>query len=139
MRVKADPRCYGIIYGKNRRFGWSSICNSEMIESGTTSENKELGLISKTGEDGRKMFSRLVRTFKKLPPFFLPLWDGTSTPKKELVLSAPTRKKKKEEDIEDFEEGLDTLIKYHSTVLNAMDGDKIFRSAIDEADKESVL
>lgn len=132
---KADPRCYGIIYGKNRRFGWSSICNNEHIESGSTHENKELGLISKTGEDGRKMFSRLVRTFKKLPVFFRPVWDGTTTPKKELLLSEPSRKKKREEEDIDIEEGLDTLIKYHSTVLNAMDGDKIFRSAIDEAAK----
>lgn len=132
---KADPRCYGMIYGKNRRFGWSSLCNNEHIESGTTNENKELGLISKTGEDGRKLFSRLIRTFKKLPPFFMPVWDGTTTPKKELLLSEPSRKKKSEEDESDFEEGLDTLIKYHSTVLNAMDGDKIFRSSIDEAAK----
>lgn len=132
---KADPRCYGIIYGKNRRFGWSSICNSENIDAGTSNENKEIGIISKAGEDGRKMFSRLVRTFKKLPAFFKPVWDGTTTPKKELLLSEPSRKKKREEDENDFEEGLDTLIKYHSTVLNAMDGDKIFRSAIDEAAK----
>lgn len=132
---KADPRCYGMIYGKNRRFGWSSICNNELIESGTTHENKELGIISKTGEDGRKMFSRLIRTFKKLPAFFLPVWDGTTTPKKELLLSEPSRKKKREEEDINIEEGLDTLIKYHSTVLNAMDGDKIFRSAIDEASK----
>jgi len=133
---KADPRCYGIIYGKNRRFGWSSICNSENIDSGTTNENKEIGIISKTGEDGRKMFSRLVRTFKKLPAFFQPVWDGTTTPKKELLLSEPSRRKKRDDDDDDdFDEGLDTLIKYHSTVLNAMDGDKIFRSAIDEAAK----
>lgn len=132
---KADPRCYGIIYGKNRRFGWSSICNSENIDAGTSHENKEIGIISKTGEDGRKMFSRLVRTFKKLPAFFQPVWDGTTTPKKELLLSEPSRKKRRNEDDSDFSEGLDTLIKYHSTVLNAMDGDKIFRSAIDEAAK----
>lgn len=129
---KADKRCYGICYVKNRRFGWSSICNNELVESGTSNENKELGIISKTGEDGRKMFSKLVRTFKKLPSFFMPVWDGTTTPKKELLLSEPSRKKKSVEDEKTLDEGLDTLIRYHSTVLNAMDGDKIFRSAIDE-------
>lgn len=129
---KADKRCYGIIYGKNRRFGWSSICNSENIDAGTSNEDKEIGIISKTGDDARKMFSRLVRTFKKLPPFFQPVWDGTTTPKKELLLSEPSRKKKRDEVESDFDEGLDTLIRWHSTVLNAMDGDKIFRSSIDE-------
>lgn len=132
---KADKRCYGIIYGKNRRFGWSSMCNSESIDAGTSNENKEIGIISKTGDDARKMFSKLVRTFKKLPCFFQPVWDGSTTPKKELLLSEPSRKKKREEDDSDFEEGLDTLIRWHSTVLNAMDGDKIFRSSLDETAK----
>lgn len=128
---KADQRCYGIIYVKNRRFGWSSICNAEQIDSGTLAENKELGIISKTREDGRKMFGRLVRAFKKLPPFFMPSVDGNTTPKQELILSEPSRKRKQGEKRE-LEEGLDTTIRFHSTVLNAMDGDKIYRSSIDE-------
>lgn len=132
---KADERCYGIDFVKPRRYGWSSICNCEQIDAGTTNENKELGIISKTGEDARKMFNRLVRTFKKLPAFFMPVWDGTTTPKKELLFSEPTRKKRRDDEESSIEEGLDTYIRWHSTVMNAMDGDKIFRSSIDEAGK----
>lgn len=133
---KADERCYGICNVKNRRFGWTSITNAEQIESGTTNEDKELGIISKTGKDAKKNFSKLVRTFKKLPAFFMPVWDGTTTPKTELIFTEPTRKKRKDDtDIVEFEEGLDTLIAWHNTVINAMDGDKVFRSAIDEAGK----
>ena len=131
----ADQRCYGINYVKNRRFGWSSICNSELIDSGTTNEDKELGIISKTGKDAKKMFTKLVRTFKKLPAFFMPVWDGTTTPKTELIFAEPSRKKRKEDDISEMEEGLDTVIAWHNTVINAMDGDKVFRSAIDESAK----
>ena len=133
--AKADPRSYGICYVKNRRFGWSSICNGELIDSGTANEDKELGIISKTGDDGRKMFQKLVRAFKKLPAFFMPVFDGNTSPKRELLLSEPSRKKRQDDDPNSMQEGLDTLIRYHSTVLNAMDGDKIFRSAIDEAGK----
>ncbi|SED10612.1 hypothetical protein SAMN04489761_4293 [Tenacibaculum sp. MAR_2009_124] len=132
---KADPRCYGIDYVKNRRFGWTSLCNSEGINLGTSNENKEIGIISKTGKDSRKNFGKLVRTFKKLPAFFKPSWDGSTTPKKELVLTEPTRKKKLGDDEDDFEEGLDTTIEWHNTVLNSMDGDKIFLSLIDEGGK----
>jgi hypothetical protein len=132
---KADYRSYGICYVKNRRFGWSTICNAELLLSGTTNEDKDLGIISKEGGDAKKLFNRLVRTFKKLPPFHMPVWDGTTTPKTELVFSEPTRKKKREESEDDFEEGLDTTIRHHTTTLNAMDGDAIFRSALDEVGK----
>lgn len=132
---KADYRCYGICYVKNRRFGWSSICNAELLMSGTTSDDKELGIISKSGTDARKMFKRLIRTFKKLPSFFTPVWDGTTTPKKELLLSEPTRKKKIDEEEAEIEEGLDTSITWFATTLNSMDGDPVYRSALDEVGK----
>ncbi len=132
---KADSRCYGIIYVKNRRFGWTSICNSEHIEAGTTNEEKNLGMISKAGDDARDNFRRLVSVFKKLPPFFMPVWDGTTTPKTQLVFSEPNRKKRREEDSSVREEGLGTIIKWANTVLNALDGGKIFRSSLDETAK----
>lgn len=131
---KVDQRSFGICYVKNRRFGWSSLSISELLESGIITAEKELGIISKTGEDGRKMFGKLVRAFKKLPCFFMPEWDGTSTPKKELILSKPTRKRSKNY-VADDDDGLDTTIRYFNTAINAMDGDKMFRSAIDEAGK----
>lgn len=135
---KADPRSYGICYVKNRRFGWSSICNGELIDAGTQTMNSLCGIISKTGEDARNMFGRLVRAFKKLPSFFTPVWDGTSNPKKELNLTEPTRKRSTKSAMlkkRDEEEGLDTTIRFYATVLNAMDGERVFRSAIDEGGK----
>lgn len=132
---KADYRSYGICYVKNRRFGWSTICNAELLYSGSMTEDKDLGIISKEGSDAKKLFNRLVRTFKKLPPFFMPVWDGTTTPKSELVFSEPNRKKSRDEDEIGLEEGLDTIIRHYTTTLNAMDGDAIFRSALDEVGK----
>lgn len=135
---KADPRCYGICYVKNRRFGWSSLCIGELTESGTQIMNSLLGIISKTGEDARNMFGRLVRGFKKIPCFFTPIWDGTSTPKKELNLTEPTTKRSTKKGMlkkQAEEEGLDTTIRFYATVLNSMDGERVFRSAIDEGGK----
>ena len=132
---KLDFRSYGICYVKNRRFGWSSICNAELLLAGTTNENKELGIISQTGGDARKLFGRLIRTFKKLPPFFMPTYDGSTTPKKELLLSKPSRKRRMDEDDDEMEDGLDTSIAYFATTLNSMDGDPVFRSALDEVGK----
>lgn len=131
---KADPRCYGICYVKNRRFGWTSEAVGELLDSGTVVENKLLGIMSKTREDGKSVFSKLVMAFKRLPCFYLPIWDGTTTPKSELLLSVPTKKRAKNDDIR-IDEGLNTRITFYSTVLNAMDGEKVFRSVLDESGK----
>lgn len=134
---KADNRCYGMDYVKNRRFGASALGENELLKSATENENKILGMISKKGTDAKKIFNRLVRAFKRLPFFLQPVFDGTTTPKTELVFSEPTKKRKSGEKI-DSGEGLDTVISWHNTEMNAMDGEKIFRSLIDEAGKYPV-
>jgi hypothetical protein len=131
---KADYRSYGYIYVKNRRFGASALGNGEILESGTINEDKILGMISKKGDDARKIFNRLIKAFKRLPCYFKPVWDGTSTPKKELILSEPTKKRRAGE-LKKESDGLDTVIGWHTTELNAMDGEKIYRSLLDEAGK----
>jgi len=131
---KADERCYGMNYVKNRRFGWSALCFCELLEAGTRIENKLLGMISKRGGDAKKIFNRMVRSFKRLPYFFKPEVDGTSNPKSELIFAEQSTRRKKGEEIKEGE-GLDTSITWHNTDLNAMDGDEIYRSMIDEAAK----
>ena len=134
---KADERSYGICYVKNRRFGWSALCLAEMLNAGTVVENKKIGLISKTGDDAQELFDRMVYSFKTMPFFFMPIWDGTTTPKKELSFSEPTKKRKSGDKVKtkDTDDGLNTKIKWHATVLNKMDGGKVYRSAIDECGK----
>ncbi len=131
---KADERCYGIIYLKNRRFGWSALCNNEKLEIGTRVENKLLGMISKKGSDAKKLFKRLVTAFKRLPEFFKPEVDGQTTPKTELVFSEPSKKRSKDEKITEGE-GLETTISWANTEGNAFDGDKMFRISGDETGK----
>lgn len=131
---KADYRSYGIIYLKNRRFGWSALCNNEKLEVGSRTENKLLGMISKKGNDAKKLFKRLVTAFKRLPPFFQPEVDGNTTPKTELIFSEASKKRKAGEDITEGE-GLDTVISWANTEGNAFDGDKMFRVSCDECGK----
>lgn len=131
---KADERCYGMQYVKNRRFGATLLGIFEFLESGTITSNKILGMISKKGKDAKKIFTRLVRAFKRLPPFFMPETDGNTTPKTELIFAKPSRKKTKGETMA-AEESLETEISWHNTEANAMDGEKIFRSLLDESGK----
>lgn len=131
---KADHRCYGIIHLKNRRAGWSALCNNEKLEVGSRTENKLLGMISKKGNDAKKLFKRLVTAFKRLPPFFQPEVDGNTTPKTELIFSEASKKRKTGEKITEGE-GLDTVISWANTEGNAFDGDKMFRVSVDECAK----
>lgn len=131
---KADQRCFGICFVKPRRFGWSALGHTELLEAGTLAENKLLGMMSKKGTDAKKIFNRMVRAFKRLPPFFMPEVDGTTTPKTELIFSEPSTKRSKNQKIE-AGRGLDSSITWHNTEINAMDGDEIFRSLLDEVGK----
>lgn len=130
---KADERSFGMQYVKNRRIGASFLSIVELLESGTINEDKILGIVSKKGDDSRKIFNRLIKGFKRLPCFFQPLWDGTNTPKKELILDVPTKRRAKNEVISD--DGLGSSISWHNTEINAMDGEAIFRSLLDESGK----
>jgi hypothetical protein len=130
---KADYRCFGMQYVKNRRIGASYLAVVELLESGTINEDKLLGIISKTGKDSSNIFKRLIKGFKRLPCFFQPLWDGTNAPKKELILDVPTKRRAKNEVVSD--DGLGSNISWHNTAINAMDGDAIFRSLLDESGK----
>jgi hypothetical protein len=131
---KADERSYGMDYVKNRRFGASFMGIIEHLEASTIAEDKILGMISKKGADVKKIFRRLVKCFKRLPCFFMPIWDGTNTPKTELVLDEPTKRRKTGEKVTEGD-GLGTVISWHNTEINAMDGEEIYRSLIDEAGK----
>ncbi len=131
---KADPRCFGMQYVKNRRMGASLMALFEISNSATNHEDKLLGLISKKGDDAGKIFGRFVKGFKRLPSFFRPVWDGTNNPKKKLNLEEATKRKSVGDSVA-MGNGLGTMVEWHNTEGNAMDGDAIFRSLIDEAGK----
>jgi len=57
---KADKRCYGICYLKNRRSGFSFMSSSEAVNLATISSDCRYGILSKTGSDAKKMFTDKV-------------------------------------------------------------------------------
>jgi hypothetical protein len=137
---KADKRCYGQIYLKIRRSGFSFMGASESNNVGTLSENSRIGILSKTGPDAKKMFTgKVVPIFKRYPFFFKPVQEGMDTPKTELSFSVPASKitkKNMADDIEDDEvTGLDTSIDWKNTDDNSYDGEKLLLLIHDESAK----
>lgn len=136
---KADDRCYGMIYLKIRRSGFSFMLSSESVNIGTSIKKGRVGLLSKTGSDAKKMFTdKVVPISIGYPFFFKPIQDGMDKPKTELSYRVPASKitKKNMYDIEESDvEGLDTTIDWKNTDDNSYDGEKLQLLGHDESAK----
>ena len=79
---KADSRCYGMCYLKNRRSGFSFMASSEAVNMATISSDSRFGILSKSGADAKKMFTdKVVPISVNYPFFFKPIQDGMDRPK----------------------------------------------------------
>ena len=133
---KVDVRSLGMIYGKNRRSGASTMGGSECNNVGTSVEEGFLGIMSKTNRDSVSFLNKMViRPFKKLPWFFKPATSGTSSATSGLVFREPAKKMSSKNTVMTAEGGLDTSIKQFSTSINSMDGERVDFMVLDEAGK----
>ena len=137
---KADIRCYGMCYLKNRRSGFSFMSSSESVNQATMSSDARFGILSKSGADAKKMFTdKVVPISINSPFFFKPIQDGMDRPKTELAYRVPASKltrRKLNEGVEEIElDGLDTTIDWKNTGDNSYDGEKLRLLVHDESGK----
>jgi len=137
---KADTRCYGMCYLKNRRSGFSFMASGEVVNLATISSDSRYGILSKTGPDAKKMFTdKVVPISVNYPFFFKPIQDGMDRPKTELAYRVPASKftrRKIEMGMEAAElQGLDTTIDWKNTGDNSYDGEKLKLLVHDESGK----
>mgnify|MGYP000908088968 FL=1 len=137
---KADKRCYGMCYLKNRRSGFSFMSSAETVNLATLASDSRFGILSKTGSDAKKMFTdKVVPISINYPFFFKPIQDGMDRPKSELAYRVPaskfTRKKMSATDGLEEIEGLDTTIDWKNTGDNSYDGEKLALLVHDESGK----
>jgi len=138
---KADNRCFGMCYLKNRRSGFSFMSSAELVNQATISSDARFGILSKSGADAKKMFTdKVVPISLNYPFFFKPIQDGMDRPKTELAYRVPaskiTRKSvdKVSKDKSELQ-GLDTTIDWKNTGDNSYDGEKLKLLAHDESGK----
>ncbi len=137
---KADERCYGMSYLKNRRSGFSFMASGETVNMATISSDARFGILSKSGADAKKMFTdKVVPISINYPFFFKPIQDGMDRPKTELAYRVPasrlTRKKLNDGETQKELEGLDTTIDWKNTGDNSYDGEKLKLLVHDESGK----
>jgi len=137
---KADQRCYGICYLKNRRSGFSFMASGEVINLATISSDSRYGILSKTGQDAKKMFTdKVVPISVNYPFFFKPIQDGMDRPKTELAYRVPASKFTRRSieagnEVADLQ-GLDTTVDWKNTGDNSYDGEKLKLLVHDESGK----
>jgi len=137
---KADERCYGMCYLKNRRSGFSFMSSAETVNLATISSDARYGILSKSGADAKKMFTdKVVPISVNYPFFFKPIQDGMDRPKSELAYRVPaskfTRKKITANEKQEELVGLDTTIDWKNTGDNSYDGEKLNLLVHDESGK----
>jgi len=137
---KADKRCYGMCYLKNRRSGFSFMSSAETVNLATISSDSRYGILSKSGADAKKMFTdKVVPISINYPFFFKPIQDGMDRPKSELAYRVPaskfTRRKITANEKEEELVGLDTTIDWKNTGDNSYDGEKLNLLVHDESGK----
>jgi hypothetical protein len=137
---KADPRCYGMCYLKNRRSGFSFMSSAELVNQATISSDSRFGILSKSGADAKTMFTdKVVPISINYPFFFKPIQDGMDRPKTELAYRVPAskftrRKLDANENVQELD-GLDTTIDWKNTGDNSYDGEKLKLLVHDESGK----
>jgi len=136
---KADNRCFGMVYLKIRRSGFSFMSSSEGVNTATLAKDARVGILSKTGADAKKMFTdKVVPISSNYPFFFKPIQDGMDKPKTELAYRVPASKitkKNMHELDQDLIDGLDTTIDWKNTDDNSYDGEKLLLLLHDESGK----
>ena len=137
MACEVDPRCYGQVYVKCRRSGYTNMCSSILVDEATQVKEKLLGIMSKTGDDAQDavFMSKVLPIFRSYPFFFKPIQDGTTNPRVELAFREPSKRITKNNKTSQVGEALDTIINWKNTTNNAYDGSKTHILFLDEAGK----
>jgi len=127
---------YGFNYPKHRREGatYKAECINYEIISRTLGAFG--GIQSMNDTQSRKCFLRhLVAPWKKLPFFFKPSYEGSTSPKTELSFSPPSKRLSSRGSLSMSELGLESGINYEVADPSAYDGDKLYFHHDDEVGK----
>jgi len=118
------------------------MSSAEIVNLATISSDSRFGVLSKSGQDAKKMFTdKVVPISVNYPFFFKPIQDGMDRPKTELAYRVPaskfTRRRldSKDRSKQEALEGLDTTIDWKNTGDNAYDGEKLKLLVHDESGK----
>ena len=128
----------GFNYPKYRREG--ATYKAELINFCVVTEKMAAwgGIQSMNETQARKCFLKhLVAPWKKLPFFFKPNYEGSTSPKSELSFSPPAKRLSSKGSLVSSEVGLESKVDFAPADEGAYDGDKLYFHHDDEVGKLS--
>lgn len=121
-------QCLGLLYLANRREGKTYKAGCILYDRTSSADEKEGTIQSKTEADAKKVYRKIINSWKRLPDFFRPQCDGDVA--KELRFS-----KKSTSSDYDEEYPLDSYFDYMDSGIYAVDGRELYTYIVDEFGK----
>lgn len=137
--IVEDPNAIGMIEVRKRRDGKSFFAGCMLYEClSRTKATIEGGIISYNKDSASEFFQKtMVSPFKKLPSFFIPVWDTSSTLKADIRFTQPSVKGRNNSLLNNGEE-LGSYLTFMDSKEKAYDGHQLKRGVIDEVYKTEV-
>lgn len=129
-----DNSCFGMLDIENRRGGKTAKSNCILYEFASKMKNVNCGIQSKTAPDGKGVFNKLKKSWKKLHKAWKPIDTGETNPISSLRFEEPGIKSSKGGS-KVYKEVLNSVIDYRSSVEEAYDGEPLHRLHTDEFGK----
>lgn len=130
--IEHDEDSFGMIEATRRRAGKSVRAACIAYERASREYEHHVGIQSKTSIDAKKFYNKLLKSFKRLPDYFIPEYD-TDGVKSGLYFSKTYRKGQKLQEMGNDQ--LDGDITFESSNNLAYDGQKLQTYIRDEAGK----
>ena len=129
-----DPFCFGLCLTTSRRWGKGEVAIIIGYMRTIMQEYSHFGLQSKTGDDAKLLFAKLVQRWQRFPLFLKPTDAGDTNPKQELRFFEPSKRSSKG-DVKEYKPALNSWIDFKPSTNSAYDGDKLRTYVMDEAAK----
>lgn len=121
-----DPDCYGLLLNTIRRYGKSSLMGGWGTYRATRNFNHYCGMQGEKDDKIAKFYQQMiVKPFRKLPWYFMPEYDTTTTQKNEIRFERAVARGKKarlREFEEEDSESLDSIIEFRPSGEAEYDG-----------------
>lgn len=125
--------CLGHIYPKFRREGATYKANADHLETITKCFSANGGIQSRDDEDAKKVFKKLMSSFKKLPFYFKPSYLSSVTSQRKIEFDVVNRSTRGGAGSVNL--GLESIIDFGSGLEGDYDGSKLIFYHEDEIGK----
>lgn len=134
QEVEKDPTCYGLCLTTPRRWGKGEVSIIIAYLRTILNPYSHCGIQSKTADDAKGLFSKLVQRWQRMPQYLKPIDEGESNPKSALRFFEPSVRSTKTQKKE-YKKALNSWIDFAATVKTAFDGQKLKTYIFDEIAK----